>query len=219
MLPARALILTVTLLLAVAYGLGSLPFSVWTGKLFFGIDVREHGSGNAGATNTWRVLGWRAGLPVLLLDTGKGLAATGLPFLFAAWSVESESFLWMRMACGGAAALGHIFPVFAGFRGGKAVATLLGVVVGLMPLAAAGSLALFIIVFLASRMVSLGSLLGAVALPFMSWLLPGGDRLPLLLFSSLIAILVVLTHRKNIQRIIRGKESRVSFRKDRKVSR
>ena len=199
--------------MAVAYGLGSLPFSVWIGKVFFRTDVREYGSGNAGATNTWRVLGWKAGLPVLLLDIGKGLAATYLPCLHASLDADPGLMLWMRILCGMAAALGHIYPVFAGFHGGKAVATLLGVVVGLMPLAAAGSLLVFILALLLSRMVSLGSILGAISLPFMSWLTPSTGQLSLLFFSSVITILVILTHRRNIQRIFRGEESRVRFRK------
>ena len=199
--------------MAVAYLLGSLPFSVWTGKIFYNKDVREHGSGNAGATNTWRVLGWKAGLPVLLLDIGKGYGATFLPYLFPSLISDPGLLLWFRIGCGVAAALGHIYPVLAGFHGGKAVATLLGVIMGLMPLAAAGSLTVFIITFLVFRMVSLGSVLAAISLPIMSLLITVDGRVPLLLFSGLITILVILTHRRNIQRIIRGEESRVRFRK------
>ena len=199
--------------MAVAYLLGSLPFSVWIGKIFFKKDVREHGSGNAGATNTWRVFGWKAGLPVLLLDTGKGFGATYLPYLLSSLTTDPGLMLWFRIGCGMAAAIGHIYPVFAGFHGGKAVATLLGVVVGLMPLAAAGSLTVFVITFLVFRMVSLGSILAAICLPIMSLLMAATGKLPLLLFSGLIAIMVILTHRMNIQRIIRGEESRVRFRK------
>jgi glycerol-3-phosphate acyltransferase PlsY len=213
MLPAKEVIFPGAILMALAYGLGSLPFSVWIGKVFFRTDVREHGSGNAGATNTWRVLGWKAGLPVLLLDIGKGLAATYLPCLYTSLDADPGLMLWMRILCGMAAALGHIYPVFAGFHGGKAVATLLGVIVGLMPLAAAGSLLVFILALLLSRMVSLGSILGAISLPFMSWLAPSTGQLSLLFFSSMITILVILTHRRNIQRIFRGEESRVRFRK------
>ena len=213
MLPVKEVIISGVILLAVAYLLGSLPFSVWIGRIFFKTDVREHGSGNAGATNTWRVLGWKAGLPVLLLDIGKGFVATYLPYLYGPLASDPEPLLWIRILCGTGAALGHIYPVLAGFRGGKAVATLLGVVVGLMPVAAAGSLTVFIITFMLFRMVSLGSILAAISLPFMSLLMPSTGKLPMLIFSGLIAILVVLTHRGNIQRIIRGEESRVRFRK------
>ncbi len=199
--------------MVVAYLLGSLPFSVWIGKVFFNADVREHGSGNAGATNTWRVLGWRAGLPVLLLDIGKGFAATYLPFLYSSLSSDPELLLWARILSGMMAAVGHIYPLFAGFRGGKAVATLLGVILGLMPLAAASSLVIFIIFLLVSRMVSLGSVLAAISLPFMSLLIPASGHLPQLIFSGLITIMVILTHTRNIGRIIRGEESKVQFKR------
>ena len=199
--------------MAVAYLLGSLPFSVWVGKVFYKKDVRDYGSGNAGATNTWRVLGWKAGLPVLLLDIAKGLAATFLPYFFPAIAAEAEWLLWFRLLCGSSAALGHIYPLFAGFRGGKAVATLLGVVVGLMPMAALGSLVVFILVMGISRMVSLGSLLAAISLPLLGLVIPPPVQIPLLVFSCLITLLVVITHKKNIERIFRREESRVRFRK------
>lgn len=199
--------------MAVAYLLGSLPFSVWVGKVFYGKDVREYGSRNAGATNTWRVLGWKAGLPVLLLDIAKGYGATFLPFLYPSLFADQEWILWLRILCGAAAAIGHIYPLFAGFRGGKAVATLLGVVMGLMPMAAAGSLVVFILVLGLFRMVSLGSILAAISLPMMGLVLPHPLQLPLLIFSGMITILVIFTHKKNVQRIIKGEESRVRLRK------
>ena len=199
--------------MAVAYLLGSLPFSVWIGKVFYKKDVREFGSGNAGATNTWRVLGWKAGIPVLLLDIAKGFVATFLPYFFPSLIADPEWFLWLRILCGSSAALGHIYPLFAGFRGGKAVATLLGVVVGLMPMVAMGSLVVFILAFGVFRMVSLGSVLAAISLPLMGFIMSSPVQLPLLIFSGLITILVIITHKKNIQRIIRGEESRVRLRK------
>jgi glycerol-3-phosphate acyltransferase PlsY len=213
MLTARDVIIIGAILWTVAYGLGSLPFSVWIGKLFYGTDVREHGSGNAGATNTWRVLGWKAGLPVLILDIAKGFASTYLPLLHSSFATHAGAMPWLRIGCGIAAAIGHIYPVFAGFHGGKAVATLLGVVLGLMPVAAAGSLMVFILTLLLSRMVSLGSILAAISLPLMSLLATGRGHLPLLLFSCLITILVILTHLRNIQRIIGGEESRIWLKK------
>lgn len=211
--------------MAVAYLLGSLPFSVWIGKIFYRQDVRDYGSGNAGATNTWRVLGWKAGLPVLILDIGKGFVATFLPvlaqnltpslaqFLTPSIALDQEGLLWLRLLCGSAAALGHIYPMLAGFRGGKAVATLLGVVLGLMPVAAAGSLVVFILGLGVFRMVSVGSILASVSLPLMVLIIQSPVQLPLLLFSGLITILVLVTHKKNIQRIIRGEESRIRIRK------
>jgi acyl phosphate:glycerol-3-phosphate acyltransferase len=213
MLPIKEVIISGVILMAVAYLLGSLPFSVWIGKVFYRKDVREFGSGNAGATNTWRVLGWKAGLPVLLLDIAKGFGATFLPYLRLSYSPDAEWLLWLRILCGTAAALGHIYPLLAGFRGGKAVATLLGVIIGLMPMVALGSLAVFILVLGICRMVSLGSILAAISLPVLCLIMLSQERTPLLVFSCLITMLVIMTHRKNIQRIIRGEESRIRLRK------
>lgn len=204
-------VLTGLIYAAGGYLLGSLSFSIWIGRLFFGTDVREHGSGNAGATNTWRVLGWKAGLPVLLLDMGKGLLATFLPLIHASTSGDPDLLLWLRVLAGVAAALGHILPVFTGFRGGKAVATLFGVLLGLMPLPALLSLAVFLVVFLTFRIVSLGSLLSGFCLPVLvTFLVP--HSIPLLSLSILISLLILLTHRQNIKRLFRGEESRLSLK-------
>ena len=210
MLPFPEVIITGILFTAAAYLLGSLPFSVWIGKGFFNTDVRDHGSGNAGATNTWRVLGWKAGLPVLILDIGKGLAATFLPVVFASSTSDPDLLLWLRILCGAAAAVGHIYPVLAGFRGGKAVATLFGVVIGLMPLPAACSLVVFLIIFLVFRMVSPGSMLAGLSLPVLVYSLTD-HPLQLMIFSILIALTVLITHRKNINRLVRGEESRINL--------
>ena len=208
MLPAGELTVTGILFIAAAYLAGSLPFSLWTGKLFFNTDIRDHGSGNAGATNAWRVLGWKAGLPVLLLDTGKGLAATFLPYINSSLTSDPDLLLWMRILCGASAALGHIYPVLAGFRGGKAVATLFGVVIGLMPLPAAGSLLVFIIIFLLLRMVSPGSIMAGISLPILAFILTD-HQIQLMVFSLAIACTVMLTHRSNIRRLARGEESKI----------
>jgi len=211
MLPFKEVIITGILFTAAAYLLGSLPFSLLIGKNFFNTDVRDHGSGSSGATNTWRVLGWKAGLPVLILDISKGYAATFLPFIYSSITSDPDILLWERIICGTAAAIGHIYPVFAGFRGGKAVATFLGVVLGLMALPAAGSLAVFIIIFLSFRMVSLGSIFAGLSLPFMVLLL-SEHPVQLIIISVLVSVLVLLTHRKNIGRLIRGEESKLILR-------
>jgi len=211
MLPVREVIITGVLFMAAAYLLGSLPFSVWIGNGFFNTDVRDHGSGNAGATNTWRVLGWKAGLPVLILDIGKGLAATFLPVVFVSYASDPDLLLWLRIFCGAAAAVGHIYPVLAGFRGGKAVATLFGVVIGLMPLPAACSLVVFLIIFLVFRMVSPGSMLAGLSLPVLVYSLTD-HPVQLMILSILIALTVLITHRKNIGRLVRGEESRIALR-------
>jgi glycerol-3-phosphate acyltransferase PlsY len=210
--PTGEWILTGFIFAAGGYLLGSLPFSVWIGRGFFGTDVREHGSGNAGATNTWRVLGWKAGLPVLLLDMGKGMLATCLPLIHASFSASPEFLLWLRILSGAAAAGGHIWPVFAGFRGGKAVATLFGVLLGLMPLPALLSLAVFLAVFFLFRIVSLGSIVAGLSLPFLVWFMTL-HPVQLMSFSILISLVVLLTHRRNIGRLLRGEEARLTFRK------
>jgi glycerol-3-phosphate acyltransferase PlsY len=212
MLPHAELFISGLMFAAVAYLLGSLPFSMWIGRGFYGIDVREHGSGNAGATNTWRVLGWKAGLPVLLLDILKGFGATFLPLICSSLTSDPDLLLWERVICGLAAAVGHIFPVFAGFRGGKAVATLLGVSLGLMPVAASASLVVFLLVFLTFRIVSLGSIMAGISLPLMV-LLFTDQACQLIFYSLLIGILVLITHTKNIGRLVRGEESRIRLLK------
>jgi acyl phosphate:glycerol-3-phosphate acyltransferase len=197
-----------------AYLLGSLTFSIWTGKLFFHVDVREHGSGNAGATNTWRVLGWKAGLPVLLLDIGKGFASTRLPLLFINPGTEPTTLLWLQIICGVFAAIGHIYPVFAGFRGGKGVSTLLGIVLGLMPVAAICSLGVFVVTFILFRYVSLGSIVAALLLPVFVFILGDSGLTPLHLLAMLIAVVVLLTHRRNLGRLLKREETKmILFRK------
>src|SRR5688572_2226418 len=152
------------LLLLTAYLLGSIPTSVWIGKAFYNIDVREFGSGNAGATNTFRVLGRRAGIPVLVIDILKGTAAVALAWA-SGFSTESEEFVHLQLGLGVAALLGHIFPVFAGFRGGKGVATILGIVICIVPLACAIALVVFLVVLFASRIVTLASITAGLTFP------------------------------------------------------
>ena len=211
MLPEQEVIIAGIFSTAAAYLIGSLPFSLIIGKAFYGTDVRDHGSGNAGATNTWRVLGWKAGLPVLLLDISKGIAATFLPFLFASATGDQNILLWGRIICGIAAALGHIYPLFAGFRGGKAVATLFGVIIGLMALPALGSFMVFLLVFLVFRYVSLGSVLAGLSLPLMVYFFT--DRpVQLVITSILVSVTVLVTHRKNIGRLIKGEETKLALK-------
>jgi len=215
MLPAQEGIITGILLTAAAYLLGSLPFSLIIGQTFYNTDVREHGSKNAGATNTWRVLGWKAGLPVLILDISKGIAATFLPLIISSLNSDPDLLLWIRILCGIAAALGHIYPVFAGFRGGKAVATLFGVMLGLMALPAGATFIVFLLIFISFRYVSLGSILAGLSLPIWVWFLTG-HPIQLMIISCLVSVLIIVTHRKNIGRLIRGEESKLSLKSKRK---
>lgn len=198
-------------MLPAAYLLGSVPTAVWTGRLFHGIDVREHGSGNAGATNVMRVLGVRTGVPVLLIDMLKGWAAVRLLRLQPGIGTGEELFMILSILLGMLAVVGHIFPVFAGFRGGKGVATISGVCFALHPAATAAALGIFILVLLLSRYVSLGSILAGISFPFWVIVVFRSPFVSLWMFSVIAAVLLVITHRKNIQRLRAGKENKATF--------
>lgn len=203
----------VVLLLLVAYLLGSIPSAVWLGKWFHGIDLRDHGSGNAGATNAFRILGKPTALAVLILDMGKGMAAVALAGLISTQIANKEVLMLYQLLLGFVALTGHVFPVFASFRGGKGIATLTGIVAVLFPLTMVVCLAVFLLVFSITRYVSLGSMLAAISFPIAMWLLPGELLISQLLFSLMVAVFVPLTHRKNIIRLMQGTENKISFRK------
>jgi acyl phosphate:glycerol-3-phosphate acyltransferase len=204
--------------LLVAYLMGSIPTAVWIGKAFYGIDVREQGSGNAGATNTFRVLGKAAGIPVLLIDALKGWLAVMLPVWILGGFDSPVLFENFRVTCGAMAVIGHVFPVFAGFRGGKGVATLMGVAFGMFPLAALGGVALFLVVLLFTHYVSLGSILASIGYGLFLLLVEKVHHDATIIFAVMIPLLVILTHKANIQRLISGNESRTYLRKGRKHS-
>jgi acyl phosphate:glycerol-3-phosphate acyltransferase len=207
------MILYSTIAVLFAYFVGSIPSAVWTGKLFYGLDVREHGSGNAGATNVIRVLGYKAGIPVLLFDVFKGWFAVQLVILLPNEYRNADVLLYLRLALASAAVLGHVFPVFAGFRGGKGVGTLAGVGIALYPVALLIVLGIFIITLALTRFVSVSSLLAAAAFPFIVFFFTKEDRWPMIVLSIIIAVFVPLTHSKNIRRLIRGEENRFDFRR------
>jgi len=196
-----------------AYLAGSIPSAVWAGKLFHGIDVREHGSGNAGATNTVRVLGWKTGIPVLLFDLFKGWLAAMLPRVLDAAPESSETLMVLQIACGLAAIIGHVFPLFAGFRGGKGVATTFGVLLALHPLLTLTCAGIFLIVLLASGYVSLGSMIAVAMFPILLVTLFRSPSVWLTVFSVIVAAAVIITHTKNIKRLLRGEEKRFIRRK------
>lgn len=200
------------LFLVIAYLLGSIPTAVWVSRYFFKTDIREHGSGNAGTTNTLRVLGKKPAIFVLAVDLLKGLAAVKLALFFTDNSNSSN--YWMNLGCvyGMAAVIGHIYPVFAGFRGGKGIATLFGMIIGLNVLLALILALLFFAIVLISKYVSLGSILSAIAMPIVTWLLfPGAEFAKLHYLSITIPLLVIYTHRENIQRLINGVESKTNL--------
>lgn len=201
--------LTIILLLLFSYLLGSIPTAVWVGKKFYNIDVREHGSGNAGATNTFRVLGKKAGIPVLLLDILKGFLAVSLVWLQDDYSyTQLNPFTNLQLSFGFGAVVGHIFPVFAGFRGGKGIATLLGIVLAVHPPAALCSLALFVLVLTITKYVSVGSMLAGIAFPLLVMFVFNSTVASLNIFSSVVAVLIVVTHQKNILRLMSKSENK-----------
>ncbi len=192
-----------------AYFLGAIPTALWVGRWFYNLDIRQHGSGNSGATNTFRVLGRRAGIGVLTFDILKGFLAAFLAHgLLRAGAIGAEHLVRTELALGLTAVLGHIYSVFAGFKGGKGVASLLGVVLGVAPLPAAGCVLIFLVILWFTSYVSVSSITSAAAFPALVLLL--GPRDPWLLgFGALVAGLVVYTHRVNIGRLRAGTESKV----------
>jgi acyl phosphate:glycerol-3-phosphate acyltransferase len=194
-----------------AYLVGSIPSAVWVGKIFYNIDVREHGSGNAGATNVIRVLGYKAGIPVLLFDVFKGWFAVQLAFLVPQSAMTQDLLIYLRLALAVAAVLGHVFPVYVGFKGGKGVGTLAGVGIAIYPVALLIVLALFILTLIITRYVSVSSLLAGVSFPFVVFFLTDETRLPLVILSIIVALFIPLTHVKNIRRLLKGEENKFDF--------
>lgn len=197
----------------VAYLLGSIPTAVWLGKRFYKLDVREHGSKSAGATNTFRVLGAKAGILVLLFDALKGFLPVFFLPILSPYEVGETQFANLQVAMGLAATLGHIFPVWAEFNGGKGVATLLGVVFALHWQAALLSLGAFVVVFAVTRYVSLGSLISAVLYPVAIGLIFKVASPTLLIFAIVFAVIVIITHQKNIERLLTNQENRLDLRR------
>jgi glycerol-3-phosphate acyltransferase PlsY len=208
--------LEVLVALSLAYLLGSIPSAVWIGKLFFKIDVREQGSKNAGATNTFRVLGKGAGLSVLIIDVLKGFAAVFLvPFIYGHEALVHNLSL-LQITSGLAAVAGHVFPIFAQFKGGKGVATSLGMVLAIHPEAALCSIGVFLLVFVPTGYVSLGSMSAALAFPiFILSRLFGAPDMTLVVFGFCMSVFEVYTHRANVKRLLAGNENKTYLMKRR----
>lgn len=192
-----------------AYLLGSIPSAVWIGKLFHNIDVRQHGSGNAGAANVIRVLGWKTGIPVMIIDLAKGWTAAMLPPLLHIAPSGSALITNLQILTGVTAIIGHIFPVFAGFRGGKGVATVFGVLLAIQPLLTICCLGVFLAVLLITGIVSVSSMSAGIAFPALLFLLFDTPSVIFKIFSVFVAIALLITHRKNLGRLMKGEESRL----------
>jgi len=197
-----------------AYLTGAFPSAVWVGKIFYKIDVREFGSGNAGATNTFRVLGKMAGIPVLIMDIFKGWICVNYISFLTNIPDSPEAIFEIKLAFGIAAVIGHLFPIYTGFRGGKGIATLLGLLIGLHYVAALYSILVFLIVFITSKYVSLGSIIASIAFPILVILILDSNNTSLNLFAFFVPILSLITHQKNIERLLRGEETKVKFDKN-----
>jgi glycerol-3-phosphate acyltransferase PlsY len=202
------------LFILLAYLTGSFPSAVWVGKTFYKIDVREFGSGNAGATNTFRVLGKKAGVPVLIMDVFKGWICVNYISFLTSIPQSDEAIFEIQLAFGIAAVIGHLFPIYTGFRGGKGIATLLGLLIGLHAVAALYTVLVFVIVFITSKYVSLASIIASVAFPILVILIFGSTNGSLNLFAIFVPILSLITHQKNIERLLRGKETKIKFGKN-----
>ncbi len=192
-----------------AYLLGSIPAAVWIGKIFHKIDVREHGSGNAGTANVIRVLGWTTGIPVLIIDLAKGWTAAMMPVFLSAALPGSTMLESMQILAGLTAILGHIFPVLAGFRGGKGVATIFGVLLAVQPLLTICCLGVFLVVLLLTGIVSISSMTAGITFPVLLFIFFDTPSFVFKIFSVFVAIALLITHRKNLIRLFRGEESKL----------
>ncbi|MCK7556935.1 glycerol-3-phosphate 1-O-acyltransferase PlsY [Chitinophaga sedimenti] len=210
--------MTELLLLICAYLIGSIATAVWVSKGVFGIDIREHGSGNAGATNTFRVLGPKAGTFVMVVDMLKGILAIKLSLLIPYYQQPDNltQLVNLQIGLGLAAVLGHVFPIWAGFRGGKGIATLFGMVLAIQPWVALSCVGVFLLILFLTRYVSLSSIIASIAFPVLILFIFKEEELYYRIFAIAVALMVVLTHQKNIARLLTGTESKVPLFKNRR---
>jgi glycerol-3-phosphate acyltransferase PlsY len=190
------------------YLLGSISTAVWVGKIFHGMDVREHGSGNAGATNVIRVLGWKTGIPVMIIDVAKGWFAASLPVIFTLAEKGSGTLTTLQIITGMAAIIGHVYPLFAGFRGGKGVGTTFGVLLALSPLLTLTCMGVFLAVLFITGYVSVSSMSAGIAFPVLLFAIFNTPSVVFKVFSVVVAIALIVTHRTNIKRLLKGEENK-----------
>jgi acyl phosphate:glycerol-3-phosphate acyltransferase len=210
--------MTIAILVVLAYLIGSIPTAVWVSRKYYGIDIREHGSGNAGTTNTFRIIGSRAGAGVMLIDVLKGFFAVKLSLLSSfAW--DSEAITNLQIFLGLAAVVGHIFPIWADFRGGKGIATLFGMILGVQPLVAVSLVCVFLAILFLTRYVSLSSITASIAFPLLILFIFKAPELSYRVFAIATACLVVMTHHKNITRLLHGNESKLPIFRRRRLRR
>jgi glycerol-3-phosphate acyltransferase PlsY len=202
----------ILLVCLLAYSLGSISTALWAGKIFHGVDVREHGSGNAGATNTIRVLGWTTGIPVLIVDVAKGALAANLPILLHVGVTGSAEQINLQIVAGLIAIIGHVFPIYSDFKGGKGVATTFGVLLALHPMVTISCMGVFLAILLISGYVSASSVMAGLSFPIILHLFFVPPSQAFTAFSILIAFAIIITHSKNIGRLVRGEENRFLYR-------
>jgi acyl phosphate:glycerol-3-phosphate acyltransferase len=202
-----------------AYFLGAIPTSVWISRSFYNIDIRDHGSGNAGATNTFRVLGVKAGIIVFIVDILKGFIAVNLIHFTKYYIPHSGDYINIQLLLGIAAMIGHIFPVYVGFRGGKGVATLFGVICAISFYPTLIMAGVFFVTLIAFRYVSLASMISGLSFPVLIIVIFKETTPTLVIFSLIMAVLMLFTHQKNIERLLRKEEKKANLPKLKKKNR
>lgn len=212
--------LSIGVVILASYLLGSIPSSIWVGKIYKGIDIREHGSGNAGATNTFRMLGWKAGAVVALIDFSKGFVAAyfvyKLAFIIGSGPVTIPNwgtYAFLKIISGVSAVIGHMFPLYASFKGGKGVITAAGMLYGIEPISISLSLAIFLILLFSTRYVSLASIAASFLYPVFLLILRYVFGLDidgsLIIFGATIGLSIIIKHHANIKRLMQGNENRI----------
>ncbi len=198
--------------LLLAYLIGAIPTAVWVSKIFYKTDIRQHGSGNAGGTNTVRILGWKAGIPVISFDIFKGWFAVYVlsPHFGTNVLLPGD---YLTIAFGLTAVIGHVFPIYVGFKGGKGVGTLAGVGLALFPWALLAALGVFLLVAIPTRYVSLGSIIAAISFPLFLIFAFHETSIPVLILGIFSSLFIIFTHRQNIKRLLKGEENKFAVKK------